>query len=260
MLVINAPGFFAFSWKLIKNFIDPRTASRIQLFSSQVKGQNALENLVDKKKEICSDYGGGNISLQEAFLRECSDPQIVRQEIELIHCKRKSKKAISKAWTLSENECTEITIYTRSVSQADISISFNGSVVKTVRARCKFEGEGVEIKPLPNKTVAVYAKFRELVGPGKVVVEAHDLDSTISRHHGSMSRGYYLVVGDIKPVASLLPLKSNRRVNFSVDNTGTTKSNQRDLVTAPPGATITMTGVDDPKSLKRKSLRRKAPR
>eukprot|EP00532_Pseudo-nitzschia_australis_P004986 CAMPEP_0168202500 /NCGR_PEP_ID=MMETSP0139_2-20121125/24308_1 /TAXON_ID=44445 /ORGANISM="Pseudo-nitzschia australis, Strain 10249 10 AB" /LENGTH=719 /DNA_ID=CAMNT_0008128197 /DNA_START=164 /DNA_END=2323 /DNA_ORIENTATION=- len=260
MLVINAPGFFAFSWKLIKNFIDPRTASRIQLFSSQVKGQKALESLVDKKKEMSSDYGGGNISLQEAFLRECSDPQIVRQEIELIHCKRKSKKAISKAWRLSENECMEITIYTRSVSQAEVSISLDGSIVKIVRVQCKFEGEGVEMKPLPNKTTAVYAKFGELVGPGKVVVEAHDIDSTISRHHGSMSRGYYLVVGDIKPVASVSQMKGKPRVSFSFDNEERTKSNQRDFVTVPPGATITMTGVDDPKSLKRKSQRKKASR
>ena len=67
MLVLNAPSFFTFSWKLIKNFIDPRTASRIQLFSSKEKGQKSLEKLVDKNTQIPSDYGGGNISLQEAF-------------------------------------------------------------------------------------------------------------------------------------------------------------------------------------------------
>ncbi|VEU34586.1 unnamed protein product [Pseudo-nitzschia multistriata] len=252
MLVLNAPSFFTFSWKLIKNFIDPRTASRIQLFSSQQKGQDALENLIDKEKEISKDYGGGNVSLREAFLRECSDPQIVRQEIELIHCKRKSTKAIPKAWTLGENECIEITIYTRSVSEADIHISFNGSAVKTVKSRCKFEGDGRDRKPLPNKTVAVYAKFKEFVGPGEVLVEAHDLDSTISKQHSGQSRGYFLVVGDIKPISSVASTGTNstkqkRKVSF-VEDTESSPSRKN------YNAAVTMAGLVRSKTPRRDSI------
>ena len=47
MLILNAPSFFGMAWKVIKNFIDPQTARRIQLFSSKEQGLKALQELVD---------------------------------------------------------------------------------------------------------------------------------------------------------------------------------------------------------------------
>ena len=248
MLVINAPTFFSFSWKLIKNFIDPRTASPIQLFSNKDKGQKALEKLVDKDTEIPADFGGGNISLREAFLKECTDPLIVRQEIELIYCRRRTKKAIQTAWTLQENETMEITVYTRSVSEADINIIWNGNdnvnvnvrstdnstIIKTVQAQCRFgNGDGDDDDdtddetPYPNRITALTSNSNQLVGPGEVTVEAKDLDSIISRHNSHKSRGYYLVVGDVKKVGAVAgeegasasngESSSNKRVNTDDD-------------------------------------------
>jgi len=295
MLVINAPAFFSFSWKLIKNFIDPRTASRIQLFSSKEKGQKALEKLVDKDTEIPADFGGGNISLREAFLKECTDPLIVRQEIELIYCKRRTKKAIQTAWTLQENETMEITVYTRSVSEADINIIWNDNcngdgtnptIINTVQAQCRF-GNGdddTDEMPYPNRITALNSN--QLVGPGEVTVEAKDLDSTISRHNHGKSRGYYLVVGDVKKVvvagvgadadadagattsaavlveegasASKGESSSNKRVNTDDDavigiDTDNTKKNNK----PPNGVSVTMTGSSAPTPKKGYRIRRK---
>ena len=258
MLVVNAPSFFAFSWKLIKNFIDPRTASRIQLFSSKDKGQKALEKLVHKDTEMPIDYGGGNISLGEAFLKECMDPLIVRQEIELIYCKRKNKKSIPTAWTLQENETMGITVYTRSVSEADINIIWNGSIIKTIQAQCRFgSGENGGDKndvdngtPYPNRITVVTSK--ELVGPGEVSVEVKDLDSTISKRNSSMSRGYYLVVGDAKAAAAVEESpgkRNNKRVSFTDDN-----ANANTTAGKPPkGASVTMNGLSAPTTKKAKS-------
>jgi hypothetical protein len=194
MLVLNAPGFFALSWGLIKKFIDPRTAARIQLFANVEKGQRALEKLVEIS-QLPTDYGGANISLKSAFLREAADESILRQEIELLHCRKKGK-AHSKMWALEKNEMMEITIYTRSTSTANVFVKLNDSTFKTVQAVALWADGPEASQPLPNRIVAV---SKHLVGPGKVTVEVTDLD-TAEKKHSHLSRGYFLVVGDVKSV------------------------------------------------------------
>lgn len=258
MLILNAPSFFTFSWKLVKNFIDPRTASRIQLFSSKEKGQQALEMLIDKGKQIPFDYGGGNISLEEAYLNECSDPEIIRQDIELLYCRRRGKKGLKKTWILKAEETIEISVYTRSVSEASIEVILNGSVIKTVHAQCSSveeeQGSGKMI-PHPRKTLVMTS----LAGPGEVMVEAKDLDTPVSKSHANRSRGYFLVVGDVKKHSSRTrngvlssstssPTKK-QKVSFNFDSV--TKNTRRgspyrspyDHSKKSPGAMVTMTGL-----------------
>ena len=259
MLVFNAPSFFTFSWKLIRNFIDARTASRIQLFSSNEKGQKALEKLVDKETEIPSDYGGGNISLREAFLNECSDSNIVRQEIELLHCRRRGKKAIKNTWSLKADENIEITIYTRSVGKASVHVNLNGSNIKSVEAQCSFAEESGTSTPKPNKTTVMTS----LAGPGEVLIEVKDLDTPISKAHFHCSRGYFLVVGDVKKIIRNRSQKSvsmsgsipsatanTRKVSFRFDTNEQKNHNQGKTHTSPYNtlkpsinAKVTMTGL-----------------
>jgi len=261
MLVVNAPSFFTLSWKLIKNFIDPRTASRIQLFSSKEKGQLALEKLIDKEKQIPRDYGGGNISLKEAFLNECSDSKIVRQEIELLHCNRRGRKAIPNTWTLKSDESIEITVYTRSVAKASVVVNLNGSTIKTIHAQCNFseEGHATTTKPLPSKTKVITS----LSGPGEVLIEIKDMDSVISKSHSHFSRGYFLIVGDVfktnKSMPSSAPSSSGgvplqRRVSFSFDTISETRSNTYhspyNPKKPPIRAHVTMTGLTFPTPIK----------
>ena len=210
MLVLNAPGFFALAWGVIKKFIDARTAARIQLFANKDKGQQALEKLIDKS-QLPADYGGTNISLREAFLKEASDPSLIRQEIELLYCKRKGK-ANTKSWNLDKSETVTITVYTRSVSTGHVSIQLNGQTFRSFDAKCRVAAEGVEEDgesfssedieagtPFPNQVAA-----KTLSGPGKVTVEINDVDDMERRHSGK-SRGYFLVVGDVKKAVDIKP-------------------------------------------------------
>ncbi len=197
MLVLNAPTIFSIFWKGVKRLIDERTASRIQLFNSKEKGQRAMEMLIDKKTQIPFDYGGGNITLEEAFLNESNDPDIVKQHTELIYCRRKSRKGLKNTWTLKADEKIEISVYTRSVSKASIEVILNGSVIKRANTQCRFvekEPGSEETKPHPRKTLVMTS----LAGPGEVMVEAKDLDTPVSSSHYKCSRGYFLVVGDVK--------------------------------------------------------------
>jgi hypothetical protein len=189
MLVLNAPSFFALSWGIIKKFIDPRTAQRIQVFSNQEKGLNALQQMVDVE-QIPVDYGGTNKTVKEAFTLEAADPTLHRQDIALLYVRKKHKVSTKEAWALRPDEYMEIRVYTRSVAAASITVKLNGAVFKTVQASCTFENE----TPMPNCTLVV----DKLMGPGKVTIEVQDMDTPMERKHNGLPRGYFLVVGDVK--------------------------------------------------------------
>lgn len=198
MLIINAPGFFSMFWGLIKKFIDPRTAQRIQVFSNTEKAMAALRKLIDEQ-EIPVDYGGGNKSIKQAFMDEAADPLLKKQEIELLHIKRKGKGESTKPLTLEKDEIMEIRVYTRSVSTAKIMVELNGNSYATATSRCSWYAAAdstgsTDRTPLPNCTVVV----EELHGPGSVKVKMEDLDDADKKSHSGSSRGYFLLVCDIK--------------------------------------------------------------
>jgi hypothetical protein len=235
MLVLNAPGFFAIAWGLIKKFIDPRTAARIQLFANKEKGQKALERLIDKS-QLPSDYEGGNASLSEAFFKEARDSSLIRQEIELVHCKRKGK-AHTKPWTLNKNEKIQISVYTRSVSTGYVSILVNGQITRSFDAKCLVNGDQDGPKTLDDKKEAPGTPLpnristKTLVGPGKVTVEIHDRDDVEKRHSGK-SRGYFLIVGDVKEAEKQsmstprATLQQQQKVTVSMAGLSTSPSNR----------------------------------
>jgi hypothetical protein len=213
MLIINAPGFFSLFWGLIKKFIDPRTAQRIQVFSNTEKGLAALRQLVPVE-EIPVDYGGTFKSVRQAFLEEAADPLLKKQDIELLQVKRKGKTSAKTEWTLEANEYMEIRVYTRSVSTATVTVEFNGDVYAQQTAKCKWEncsssggGGGTPTNggstsgsatPFPKCNVIVEA----LHGPGTVRVDILDLDNADKKVGAAASRGYFLLVCDIKAAAS----------------------------------------------------------
>jgi len=198
MLILNAPGFFSFSWGLIKKFIDPRTAARIQVFSSETKGIEALKGLIETS-EIPEDYGGGNISTHDAFAKQAANPALLRQEVELIHVKRAKTTKSKNVWNLQKDESMSVSVYSRSVSGAKIVAQLNGQAVSSSSAssevvQCQWQPAGENhggTKPLP-----VCVELATINGPGMVTMEVQDLDNA-QRAHNGMSRGYFLVVGDV---------------------------------------------------------------
>lgn len=189
MLILNAPGFFSFSWAVIKKFLDARTAARIQVFSSEEKGLQALSGLIESS-QIPRDFGGGNISIQQAFAKQAADPAVVRQDVELVHVK-KGKKIMSKSiWKLEKGEVMTINVYSRSVSGGCVIAYLNDHPLATAEVACNFSQR--DEKPRPNCVRLANIKY-----PGIVTLEVQDLDNA-SRANSGMSRGYFLIVGDVK--------------------------------------------------------------
>ncbi|CAB9522156.1 Phosphatidylinositol/phosphatidylcholine transfer protein [Seminavis robusta] len=191
MLIVNAPGFFAMSWGIIKKFIDPQTAARIQIFSNKNKALKALQEMVDID-EIPSDYGGNNKTIKEALMNWSTDPLLLRQEVELLYIKRRGKAHGKQSWELKEGERVDITVYTRSASGAKITVKKDDNEVQSVEAFCAMEGDTI-------KSNNCKIDMGDLVGPCTLSLEADDLDTVDKKHHKE-SRGYFLVVGDVKKV------------------------------------------------------------
>jgi hypothetical protein len=186
MLVLNAPSFFSFSWTVIKKFIDPRTASRIQVFSSAEKGLKALFDLVDKRS-IPIDYGGQNKSIATSLLEQAADPTIIRRPVHLVHVKK--HKAGACEFILSAEETLTITVYTRSASGADFCVRKDQQLLGgPVVVQADFSDKA----PAPKCTHVM-----KVEGPGTVQVEATDRGER-DKQNKNQSFGYFLVVGAVE--------------------------------------------------------------
>lgn len=57
MYIVNGPSFFSATWKLIKSWIDARTASKVEVISSRKTWEAKLREIIDED-QLPSDYGG----------------------------------------------------------------------------------------------------------------------------------------------------------------------------------------------------------
>jgi len=215
MIIINAPSFFTFLWPAIKKLIDPRTASRIQVFSDKKKSSDRLKELIDSN-EIPIDYGGNpdnpDNTIAHAVIKQggLDTEKVKRQEVQLLYIKKRS--TIHHEIHLQKNEAMKIIIYTRSISNASFVVSKNqtdkeeknnkdvdttdtdkvSTIEVVVEADISSGDENRESSPpLPSQKV-----MGTIYGPGHFDMHGQDLD-TATRKQSSFSRGYYLFVGTV---------------------------------------------------------------
>jgi CRAL/TRIO domain len=83
MLIVNAPTFFAATWRLIKGWLDPRTASKIEVISSRSAMEKRLLEFIDADK-LPSDYGG-TAPETSVILNEASTGPFDRLETKMLY-------------------------------------------------------------------------------------------------------------------------------------------------------------------------------
>jgi len=122
MLILNAPGWFSMAWTVIKKFIDPRTARKIEVFSSVAKGRQRLHELVDHGA-VPSDFGGKSPSLAELMQGDGGERHIVKL-VDLNTCKkgRTVIDLLAGSDCLKEGETLSIDVFSRSVVGCRVSI------------------------------------------------------------------------------------------------------------------------------------------
>mmetsp|Transcript_11319 Transcript_11319/g.25812 ORF Transcript_11319/g.25812 Transcript_11319/m.25812 type:complete len:447 (+) Transcript_11319:77-1417(+) len=115
-LVINAPRFFSMTWGIIKGWIDPRTASKIELISSRKTWEARLRELVDED-QLPSDYGGKDTATTTTLAKEVPEG-VLKQHHQLVHVRSSGHMTVE---VPAGNE-VDVMIYTRSTSKVSVSI------------------------------------------------------------------------------------------------------------------------------------------
>lgn len=125
MVIVNAPGFFTFTWMIIRKLLDARTASKISIFSNETKSNRwLLENI--EKGQLLSDYGGEGPSFDSALLQEdagSGDDEAAnngRQIVELLSLNPGAETTVD--FTLGQGDKLSVQIYTRSTACSSVSL------------------------------------------------------------------------------------------------------------------------------------------
>jgi len=83
MYIINGPRFFGATWSVIKGWLDPRTASKIEVISSRKQWEAKLLEYVDED-QLPSDYGGKGPDTQATIEKESFTGKLKRMNSEVI--------------------------------------------------------------------------------------------------------------------------------------------------------------------------------
>jgi hypothetical protein len=108
MVIVNAPRFFSLSWKLIKGWIDQRTANKIEIISSKSAWKKRLLELVDED-QLPSDYGGKSENTNVSLMKEAPGG-MSRQHTELVTI----RKHASHTFDVAAGEKVSISVYVTS--------------------------------------------------------------------------------------------------------------------------------------------------
>eukprot|EP00980_Cylindrotheca_fusiformis_P000782 scaffold184_cov125-Cylindrotheca_fusiformis.AAC.17 len=118
MYIVNGPRFFSTTWKLIKGWLDPRTASKVEVISGRDKWEEKLRDIIDVS-ELPEDYGGKAPASIKTIENENYSGKLKRVHTEVMYLRGHS----SVSHQISSDEEVEITIYTRSKSGAKFTVS-----------------------------------------------------------------------------------------------------------------------------------------
>lgn len=182
-LIINAPRFFSLTWNIIKGWIDPRTAGKIELISSRKSWEARLREIVDEQ-QLPSDYGGKGMATTETLAKEAPEG-VIKQHHELVHVRSSGHSTVD----VPQGGSLEVTVYTRSTTGVIISIVDEAS-------KSKEHAKGVLVKHTGgtgenDKPTSVVITSERIKGPVKVRIK---IDSKGGRFS---TAGNFMVAGNI---------------------------------------------------------------
>jgi hypothetical protein len=164
MLVINAPRFFSLTWNIIKGWIDPRTAGKVELISSRKSWEARLRELVDED-QLPSDYGGKAISTTETLAKE-APAGVMKQYHQLVHVRANGHATVD----VPQGGEMEVRVFTRSPTEATISVVDEHDKSKVFAPGVHVQhtgGSGENDKP----TSVIITKEARIKGPVKARIK-----------------------------------------------------------------------------------------
>lgn len=164
MYIVNGPRFFSATWKLIKSWIDPRTASKVEVVSSRKIWEAKLLEIIDEE-QLPSDYGGKATDTVTSSEQENYSGSVKKVHTEVIYVRGSG----SATFEIAEGEELEVYIYTRAKVGAKFSIvdaKTKAEIVPNIEV--KHTG-GETDKDMPTHKLLTEAK---LAGPVSIKVKA----------------------------------------------------------------------------------------
>ncbi len=135
MVILNASFAFSLAWKVIKQFLTPRTVAKIEIFSNEKAGRQRLLEIIDSK-ELLADYGGDGPSFEQLAHDAENKTASIRQVAELISPGGKAVPLVE----LSSTEMATVKVYTRSTSGPKITLLKDKTTLKVVELKATGEG------------------------------------------------------------------------------------------------------------------------
>mmetsp|Transcript_20730 Transcript_20730/g.48086 ORF Transcript_20730/g.48086 Transcript_20730/m.48086 type:complete len:434 (+) Transcript_20730:153-1454(+) len=173
MILLNAPSFFSATWKLIKGWLDPRTAAKIEVISSTSAGEQRLLELVDAD-QLPSDYGGKAEDTERILANSCEGEED-RLVTKVLYLRGSGSESVEVPSGMS----VQTTIITRSTSGALFTLT--DSDTKEVLSQKEIEVIHKDEKlPLPTR---VLLKEEKIKGPVKLKVKAISNASRFTTHN-----------------------------------------------------------------------------
>mmetsp|Transcript_5621 Transcript_5621/g.10905 ORF Transcript_5621/g.10905 Transcript_5621/m.10905 type:complete len:440 (-) Transcript_5621:157-1476(-) len=182
-LVINAPRFFSLTWNIIKGWIDPRTAGKIELISNRKNWEARLRELVDVD-QLPSDYGGKGMATT-ATLASDVPKGVMKQKHELVHVRTSGSSSVE----VPAGGSLHVTVFTRSQTEVIISVVDETS-------KSKVYAEGVSVKHTGgsgdnDKPTSVVITKEHIKGPVKAKIKIQSKGGRFS------TAGNYMVACNI---------------------------------------------------------------
>jgi CRAL/TRIO domain len=180
MVILNAPSFFVFFWRIIKTMLDARTASKVVMFSNERDGIKWMHERIDKG-ELMSDYGGDGDSFETVMNQQNVGSSAKRQVVKLFSISQKTNRELT--FALTGDEKADFKVYTRSAIGAGFELTKGGSLVEAAAVEGS-KGIGTEGSPVPIQVTI----FKNVQGPGHFVIKSKAKSAQLD---------HFVVAGDV---------------------------------------------------------------
>jgi len=170
MFIINSPRFFSATWTIIKGWLDPRTASKIEVLSSRKTWEKKLLEYIDVD-QLASDYGGTGPVTKETMEKEGFTGSLKRLHTQVLSV----RSSDSVTFDIFPGEELEISAHTRSMTGAKFTVSDATFKAGTIFAsEVPIVHHSAEATVLPSSVVLTKTKIK---GPASIKVKAETMGS-----------------------------------------------------------------------------------
>lgn len=178
MLIINAPTFFAATWRLIRGWLDPRTAAKIEVISSTAASHKRLLELVDED-QLPSDYGGKGEDTRVTLANQY-EGEADRLETKMLYLRGHGSETID----IKAGETCEISVFTRSTAGALFTLTDADAKTHFLdNVEAKHTGNGDVDSERPTCIVLNEGSDKRVAGPVKLKIKADSHASRFSTHN-----------------------------------------------------------------------------